>query len=84
MSVLQHRVDPLPFSVSQQGHHAVPAGPQDWLLLAFAAVLVLLLTLLSLRLLLRPGESDPDHVKRRILTLEAGEGGPWTSPQRPD
>lgn len=49
---------------------ASPASILDWVLV-FAAVVVLAWTLgLALRYTVRPGETDPGHIKRRILTDE--------------
>lgn len=49
---------------------ASPASILDWVLV-FAAVVVLAWTLgLALRYTVRPGETDPGHIKRRILIDE--------------
>lgn len=51
---------------------AAPAVANALLTAAGMAVVVLVLGL-SVRYLVRPGENDPDHIKRRILRDDDGE-----------
>jgi hypothetical protein len=56
-------------------HHAAASHVSllEWVLV-FAAAVVLLWTLgLALRYTVRPGETDPGHIKRRILVDETHE-----------
>lgn len=42
-------------------------GAFEWVLVSFAAVVTLGAVVAAIRYTLRPGEADPEHVKRRIL-----------------
>lgn len=51
-------------------HHAVASethGPLDVTIVALGVVVVIVTTIYSLLYLIRPGETNPDHIKRRIL-----------------
>ena len=58
--------------------HASHASPLEWLLVCAAAVILVWSLVAAFRYTLRPGETDPGHIKHRILddetdqTLEAG------------
>ena len=55
------------FAASPHGRQATSSGPVDWMLLGLAVVAVFVALLLCLRFFLRPGESDPMHIKREVL-----------------
>lgn len=58
------------FSRSTQGHHMAaggPDGPLDIILVAFGAIIVLLVCIYTVKFLIRPREDDPNHIKRQIL-----------------
>ncbi len=55
------------FAASPHGRVASSSGLRDWVLLGFAVASVALAFVLCARFLFRPGEADPDHIKRRIL-----------------
>lgn len=55
------------FATSPQGRIVAPGGLADWILLAGAVLLVLWAFVLCVRRFLRPEESEPTHVKRRII-----------------
>ncbi|MFP4596812.1 MAG: hypothetical protein ACOC9W_01585 [Persicimonas sp.] len=59
-----------------EGHHSMPqsGGPTiaDWTVVVVSVVIVAVSIVLSIRYLFRPGEQDPDHIKRRILREEGG------------
>lgn len=44
-----------------------PDGPLDLVLVALGALIVLLVCVYTVKFLIRPRESDPDHIKRQIL-----------------
>lgn len=58
--------------------HAHGAGPRpafyEYLIVAAAAVVMVWTVYLAVRMTARPGEDQPDHIKRAIL--EDREGGP--------
>jgi len=57
-----------PFATAAMGrHHEGPRGPLDYVLVALAVVAVVAVTVLCLKYFARPGEKNPDHIKRRIL-----------------
>ena len=51
---------------------ASPHSAQDVALVALGVVVVMVTTTYTVLYLIRPGETDPDHVKRRILEDDAG------------
>jgi hypothetical protein len=53
--------------------HASHASPLEWLLVCAAAVILVWSLAAALRYTLRPGESDPGHIKHRILHDEPAE-----------
>lgn len=59
-----------------EGHHSMPqsGGPTaaDWAVVVVSVIIVAVSIVLSIRYLFRPGEQDPDHIKRRILRDEGG------------
>ncbi len=59
-----------------EGHHSMPQsdGPTaaDWAVVVVSVVIVVVSIVLSIRYLFRPGEQDPDHIKRRILRDKGG------------
>ncbi|MBN8767202.1 MAG: hypothetical protein ABT22_02130 [Thiobacillus sp. SCN 64-317] len=61
--------DAVNFSSSIQGHHmtAGPDGPVDIVLVALGAIIVLLVCVYTVKFLIWPRESNPDHIKRQIL-----------------
>lgn len=63
----QNMVD---FSTSADRHHVAaggPSGPLDLILVGAGVIIVLVVCIYTVKFLLRPRESDPDHIKRRIL-----------------
>lgn len=63
------------FSQSTAHHAMAPEthGPLDVTLVASGVVLVIVTTIYSLLYLIRPGETNADHIKRRILEDEGEE-----------
>ena len=55
------------FATSPHGREAASAGRRDWILLGLAVASVVFAFVLCARLLIRPGETDPGHIKRRVL-----------------
>ena len=53
--------------------HVSHASALDWMLVCAAAVILVWSLAAALRYTLRPGESDPGHIKRRILDDETDE-----------
>ena len=53
--------------------HASQASFLDWILVGAAAVVLLWSLAAAFRYTLRPGETDPGHIKRRILNDETDE-----------
>jgi hypothetical protein len=53
--------------------HASHASVLEWVLVLAAAVVLVWALGLALRHTVRPGETDPDHIKRRILVDEPDE-----------
>lgn len=51
-------------------HGSGPGGTLDYVIVTGAAVIVLVTLILSIRFLVRPGESDPNHIKNLIITEE--------------
>lgn len=49
------------------GHAGGPQGLLGWLVVAGAVAVDLLVVGLCARYFLRPGETSPEHIKRRIL-----------------
>lgn len=49
------------------GHAGGPQGLVGWLVVAVAVVVDLFVVGLCAKYFLSPGESSPDHIKRRIL-----------------
>ncbi|HCS19597.1 MAG TPA: hypothetical protein DIW47_03360 [Bacteroidetes bacterium] len=48
-------------------HGAGPESNWDWIIVSLLAGITLLTLILSLKLLIRPGEKSPDHVKLSVL-----------------
>lgn len=67
MSVLRLLLTTQDFAASPHGRQATSAGASDWVLLTLAVISVAVAFALCLRFLLRPGESHPAHIKRRVL-----------------
>jgi len=63
------------FSQSTAHHAMAPEthGPLDVTLVALGVVIVIVTTIYSLLYLIRPGETNADHIKRRILEDEGEE-----------
>lgn len=59
------------FAASPHGREAASSGAWDWLLLTIAVLSVATAFALCLRFLVRPGESDPEHIKRQVLQEDA-------------
>lgn len=68
------------FATSATGRHDGPHGPLDVVAVFVAAFIVAGVIVLSLRFLLRPGEHDPEHIKRQILERH----GPASVDRQPD
>ncbi len=63
------------FSTSAEGRVAEAGGPLAYFLVAASVVLVLAVACLCGKYLLRPGEQDARHIKRRALWGSFDEGG---------
>ena len=48
-------------------HGAGPQAESDFIIIAIAVVIVLFTLIFSLKYLLKPGETSPDHIKRIVL-----------------
>ncbi|MDT8340667.1 MAG: hypothetical protein RQ751_04070 [Longimicrobiales bacterium] len=55
------------FAASPHGRAAASSGIPDQILVGAAVAVVVLAFALCLRFFLRPGETDPGHIKREIL-----------------
>ncbi|HEX5171762.1 MAG TPA: hypothetical protein VFW11_21435 [Cyclobacteriaceae bacterium] len=55
-------------------HGTGPTNPWDYIITICAALIVLYTLVRSIRLIVRPGEKDPDHIKNLILTDLENEG----------
>ena len=55
------------FAASPHGRAAVSSGVPDQILLVAAVAVVAVAFVLCLRFFLRPGETDPGHIKREVL-----------------
>jgi hypothetical protein len=55
-------------------HGAGPTNPWDYVITICAALIVLYTLVMSIRLIIRPGEKDPGHIKNFILTDNLNEG----------
>ncbi len=64
------------FSASTEGRHRGPLSAFDYLVVVVAVVIVAVVFVLLIKLLIWPGESSPDHIKRRILRDEPTERQP--------
>lgn len=51
-------------------HGTGPGGTLDYIIISGAAVIVLATLILSIRFLVRPGETDPNHIKNLIISDE--------------
>lgn len=51
-------------------HGTGPGGVLDYIIIGGAAIVVLVTLILSVRFLVRPGETDPGHIKNLIVTSE--------------
>ncbi len=51
-------------------HGAGPDGNADYVIVAFAVVIVLLTLFFSVKFLVKPGEQSQKHIKRLILNCE--------------
>lgn len=57
------------FATSTAGrHHEGPRNPFDYVLVAIAIVIVFVVAVLCVKFFIRPGEKDPDHIKRKVLS----------------
>jgi len=59
---------------------AAHASPLEWILVAAAAMVLVWSLALALRYTLQPRETDPGHIKRRILLDDVDE--PEEAPHR--
>lgn len=55
------------FSESATGRHVEAGGMIDWGLVAFSIGVVIVVTVMAVWYFVRPGEDDPDHIKRTVL-----------------
>ncbi len=55
--------------------HAAPRGPFDYIIVALAVGVLLLTLYLCIRYLLKPGENQDDHIKKKILDEEVRHDG---------
>jgi len=53
--------------------HASHASPFEWLLVCAAAVILVFSLVAAFRYTLSPGETDPGHIKHRILDDETDQ-----------
>jgi hypothetical protein len=53
--------------------HASHASPLEWLLVCAAAVILVWSLAAAFRYTVRPGETDPGHIKHRILRDDEDE-----------
>lgn len=51
-------------------HGSGPQGNSDYVIVIVAALFVIITAVYAVKLLARPGERGPDHIKRRILQKE--------------
>jgi len=57
------------FSLRTADHHAMaPQGGYEYVLVIIGVVVTVLLTIYTIKLLVKPGEVGPGHIKRKILT----------------
>lgn len=57
-------------------HGVGPENNWDYVIIVFATVIVLYTLVASIRLIIRPGEQDPGHIKTLILTDHMNERTP--------
>jgi hypothetical protein len=63
-----------PFQTAAMGrHHEGPRGPLDYVFVVVAVLVVVVVTALCVKYFARPGERQPDHIKRRVLADEPEE-----------
>lgn len=62
------------FATSATGRHDAPHGTLDVIGVVLAAIIVVGVIVLSMRYLVRPGEHDSEHIKRRILDRSGSRG----------
>lgn len=68
MTVFPEFLNAVPASASAaHGAHAAPPGPLGLVVVAVAVGVVALVFVLCAKYFLRPGETSPAHIKRRIL-----------------
>ncbi|HET9027147.1 MAG TPA: hypothetical protein VFN07_06435 [Trueperaceae bacterium] len=61
--------DPLEhFTLLPAGHHvADPSGGYEYVLVVAGVIITLLVAVMTIRYVVKPGETAPSHIKRRIL-----------------
>lgn len=69
-STTEHR----DFSSSAHGRHSGPASAVDYAVIVVAVVIVAVVVVLFIKYLFWPGETSPEHIKRRILRDDWEEG----------
>ncbi len=55
------------FTTSTEGHHLPPSGWVDYVITGIGVVIVAYVIYVAIDHTLRPRETAPDHIKRRIL-----------------
>jgi len=55
------------FSTSTEGHRVQPGGPLDYAITFVGAVVVLWVIAFAVARFVRPRETSPDHIKRKVL-----------------
>lgn len=55
------------FATSTEGHHHQPGGWVDYAISGVGAVVVVIVIYNAVRYFVRPRETEPDHIKRKIL-----------------
>lgn len=59
-------------------HHnlaAVPPGILDYIIVTISVIVLLVASWVFIRRIVKPGEDDAGHIKRRILDDDAGRPG---------
>ena len=66
------------------GMHSMPApvSPVEYVLVAIAVVTAAYALVAAVRMTFRPGETEPNHIKRVILDDDAGPGEPLVGQRR--
>lgn len=55
------------FATSPEGHQHQPGGWLDYIISGVGAVIVVIVIYSAVRYFVRPQETEPDHIKRKVL-----------------